>query len=207
MNRPSTGRASFSRRDLLGAAFGLTALSTSGRAGALEPPAILTGHRAPGRLPSPLPMPRLPVVLDNGQRSDLVTELNGKVTALQFVLVGCSSICPMLGAIFSRVEEQLPTQGDFALLSISLDPLGDTPASLTEWLTNFRTGKSWRGAIPDGDPAAITAMLKGWGLSSETESDFHTESVLLVDRAARLVYRFPDLPDPVEVASVMQLVP
>jgi len=207
MNQPSSRMADVSRRDLLGAAIGLGALTVSRGAGAVEPPAILTGHRAPGRLPVPLPIPRLAVVLDDGKRTDLVSQLSRKVTALQFVLVGCSSICPMLGAIFSRVEDQLPPQHDFALLSVSLDPLGDTPGSFSAWLANFRTGNRWRGAIPEGDSAALTAMLKGWGLSSETENDFHTESVLLVDRDARLVWRFPDLPDPVEVASVMQLVP
>jgi protein SCO1/2 len=147
------------------------------------------------------------VVLDDGRQTDLAAQLTGRVTALQFVLVGCSSICPMLGAIFSRVEAELPQGGEFALLSISLDPLGDTPASFAQWLSTFRSGTRWRGAIPQGDPAAVTAMLKGWGLSSETDNDFHTETVLLVDRDARLVYRFPELPDPVAVAGVMRQVP
>jgi protein SCO1/2 len=175
-----------------------------------EPPAaaVLTGHRGPGRIRPPVPMPSMPVTLDNGTPTDLASVLKDRVTALQFVLTGCSSICPILGTIFARVQEEIGKSPDapYQLLSFSLDPLGDSPQAFQGWLAKFNAGTLWHGAIPQTDQAGVVKLLKGWGLSSGTSSAFHTETVLLVDRQARLVYRFPDLPDPLAVVDLMQQV-
>jgi protein SCO1/2 len=168
--------------------------------------AVPSAHRGPGLFLPPLPVPPMPVVLDDGRRTDLASQVRGRVTALQFVLTGCGSICPILGTIFARVQDTLAAGAvtDYQLLSLGLDPFGDTPPSFTKWLARYNAGRHWRGAIPQTDAAGIVSMLRAWGLSSGTTSVLHTETVLLIDRNARLVFRFPDLPDPASVAAMMQ---
>jgi len=174
------------------------ALPGRGRA---EVAARVSGHRGPGPIVPPVQVAKLPITLDDGDRTDLATLLRGQVTALQFILTGCGSFCPILGTIFARVQDQLGATDPFRLLSLSLDPMGDTPQAITLWLAKFGAGPHWHGAIPQGD---IVALLRAWGLSTGTSSVFHTETVLLVDRGGRLMYRFADLPDPVAVAAMMR---
>jgi len=170
--------------------------------------ARVSGHRGPGPIVPPVPVPPLDVVLDGGCATDLAAMMRGRITALQFVLTGCGSFCPILGTIFARIQDQMQDQVGgadvFQLVSLSLDPVGDTPRAFTTWLAKFGAGRHWRGAIPQAGPADIVALLQAWGLSTGTSSVFHTETVLLVDRAGRLVYRFADLPDPASVAVMMR---
>jgi protein SCO1/2 len=170
------------------------------------PVAISGPHRGPGNVLPPVPIPDMPVVMADGRTTDLVTLTRGRVTAVNFVLTGCGSICPVLGTIFARVQDEFgkSINDTYQLLSLSLDPLGDTPHAFAAWLARFNAGPQWRGAIPQVDAKGIATLLRAWGLSSGTSSIFHTETVLLVDRAARLVFRFPDLPDPVSVAAMMR---
>jgi protein SCO1/2 len=178
-----------------------------GRAVASSAPVAISGpHRGPGNILPPVPVPDMPVVMDDGGDTDLATLTRGRVTAVNFVLTGCGSICPVLGTIFARVQDEFDKETDnsFQLLSLSLDPLGDTPHAFAAWLAKFNAGRRWHGAIPQIGSAGIVTLLRAWGLSSGTSTVFHTETVLLVDRGAHLVFRFPDLPDPGSVAAMMR---
>jgi protein SCO1/2 len=201
-----TGHHTYGRRAVLSSAVGLGALALRRPVRAEQEAEILQGHRAPGRVSPPVAMPHLPVTLDDGVQTDLARLMMGKATGLQFVLTGCSSVCPILGTIFSRVQDELPHDGKapFQLVSFSLDPLGDSPQAFARWLASFGARASWRGAIPQAEPRKIAALLQGWGLSSGTDSAFHTETVLLIDQSAQLVFRFADLPDPALVANLMR---
>jgi len=163
-------------------------------------------HSGPGLITPPLPVPRVVLVLEDGQRTDLETLTRGRVTALQFVLTGCSSICPLLGAIFSRVQAALGDVADFQLISLSLDPANDTSDAFALWLQSFDAGRSWHGAIPQEDQEAIPHLLQQWDLSNGTSSQVHSETILLIDRQSRLVFRFPDLADPGFVADMMNMI-
>jgi len=193
------------RRAILAGAFCLVHPRISHAKGtATEIVARVGGHRGPGPIVPPVPVPQLPVLLEDGTSTDLAAMMQGKVSALQFVLTGCGSFCPILGTIFSRVQDQLGGGDEFQLVSLSLDPVGDTPRAFTAWLAKFGAGRHWRAAIPQTGPAGIIALLQAWGLATGTSSVFHTETVLLVDRTGRLVYRFADLPDPAPVAGMMR---
>jgi protein SCO1/2 len=195
-----------SRRAVLAGAIPFCVLQ-GGRAVASGAPVASAGpHRGPGNVSPPVQLADMPLILEDGRATDLATLTRGHVTALNFVLTGCGSICPVLGTIFSSVQDELgsSTSDPFQLLSLSLDPVGDTPHAFTTWLARFDAGPRWHGAIPQIDPAGIVTLLRSWGLSSGTSSAFHTETVLLVDRAARLVFRFPDLPDPAAIAAMMR---
>jgi protein SCO1/2 len=152
---------------------------------------------APGLVRPPKPVPDMGITLEDGRRTTLRSLLAGRITALQFVLTGCSSACPMLGALFAQLQHKLAidTARDFQLVSLSLDPLGDTPAALANWRQRFEAGPNWHTALPSLDQSALVETLLALGVNGSTDRDRHSASVLVIDRQARLVYRSEDFPD------------
>ena len=83
-----------------------------------------------------VPAPNQPLTDTLGRSIDLSTLLRGKVTAVQLMFAGCSSTCPIQGAVFAAVAQQVKAP-DAQLLSLTIDPLGDSPQALRSWLGRF----------------------------------------------------------------------
>jgi len=90
-------------------------------------------------------VPDVGVVRQDGKKLVFSQELDdGRPVILNFVFVSCSAICPMLSHVFSKVETKLGKEGKKAhLISISIDPESDTPATLTEYAKKFAAGSDW----------------------------------------------------------------
>jgi protein SCO1/2 len=89
--------------------------------------------------------------------SDLV---KGRVVAINFVFTSCTTVCPLMGARFARLQRLLGDRRDVSLISVSIDPATDTPARLAEWRTRMGGKAGWTlvtGAKPDLD--ALTRSL------------------------------------------------
>ena len=95
------------------------------------------GAQAPLALVLPrVPAPQLPLTDTLGRSICLPARLRGKVTAVQLMFAGCSSTCPIQGAVFAAVAQKVKAP-DVRLLSLTVDPLDDTPQSLHTWLGRF----------------------------------------------------------------------
>lgn len=161
-------------------------------------------HAAIGRVDPPRQAPALPMRNHEGAEQGLRALLEGKVSAVQIMFTGCSSICPVQGALFAAVEAALvsPAMQGVQLLSISIDPLGDTPAELRGWRRKFSAGPRWNAAVPaDRDLPQLLAWLGG---KPPASLDRHTTQVYVVDRAAQLCWRSRDLPSAREVLAALQ---
>ena len=76
--------------------------------------------------------------------------------AVNFVFTRCSTICPPMGAAFGRLQRKLAKRPDLEvdLISVSIDPIHDTPERLTRWADRFGREEGWTlltGAKPDID--------------------------------------------------------
>lgn len=144
--------------------------------------------------------PPLPLYTADGDQRKLTDLLQGKITAVQLMFTGCNTSCPTQGALFAAVAAAgLPPQGQ--LLSISIDALGDQPASLARWLGRFGPRlAAWSAAVPR---VADVDRIAGWLKGSTGRSGTHTAQVFLLDRQGRLRYRTADLPAAREVRSLM----
>jgi protein SCO1/2 len=68
--------------------------------------------------------------------------LNGKVTLLQFIYTHCTDACPLLSATFAEAQRKLADQNllgsKVMLVSLSVDPVHDTPAALADYATRYK---------------------------------------------------------------------
>lgn len=120
------------------------------------------------------------VVLDQDGKavrfySDLI---KGKTVAINFIFTTCTTICPPLAATFARVQQELgdKTGRDVHFISISVDPLTDTPERLKAWGAKFKAGPGW--TFVTGDKQEIDKLLNALGASVARRED-HTPTVLI----------------------------
>lgn len=124
------------------------------------------------------PTPRLPdlALLDHrGESQRLQPLFAAGPVAVNFIYTGCASFCPPQTAIFRQLQGLLNTPPRFSatLLSISIDPLSDTPAALSRYAARFeaRLGRLEQWLMLTGSPAQIDAVLVGFGLHSSSLAD------------------------------------
>jgi len=156
-----------------------------------------------GRIEPPITPPDVALIGHDGGRSMLRSRLRGRVTALHFMFTGCTATCPIQGAVFARIQQQLAglKLARVQLLSVSVDPLGDDPAALAAWLKRLDAGPEWRAAVP---VAAQATRLTRWaGGDQPFAFDRHGAQVMLFDESGRLVWRTLDLPEPGDVVRLL----
>jgi protein SCO1/2 len=154
--------------------------------------------------PRGLVVPRQPVpdwmVTDMDARAaSLKHRLRGRVTAVQLMFAGCTTTCPIQGAIFAEVARRLPAT-DVRLLSLTVDPLGDGPLQLAAWLDRFGRQAAWSAAAPrPEDVDGIGAFLRGIAPTRGA----HSTQVFLFDRDAKLAFRTLDMPSADHVVDLL----
>ncbi|MBL8330294.1 MAG: SCO family protein [Rubrivivax sp.] len=192
---------SFTRRHLL--------RGLSGGAAVCGWPMLLgaqtTGHGLLGPVDPRPTAPGLPLTLHDGRPTRLEHLLRGRLTALQLMFTGCSSTCPIQGAVFAGLQQRLAEARLPAvqLLSVSIDPLGDDARALAAWRQRFHAGEQWLAAVP---PLALAERLPDFLASRPTPgkgADGHTPQVYLFDRQGRLAYRMAELASATSIVKAL----
>jgi protein SCO1/2 len=132
--------------------------------------------------------------------SDLV---KGRVVAINFVYTACTTICPLLGTRFARLQHLLGAHPDAALISVSIDPTNDTPARLAAWRKRMGGSEGWTlvtGARPDLD--ALTRSLGTHVADPAT----HVPVILIIDdrRGSATRLRIDGLTDSARLAQILR---
>jgi protein SCO1/2 len=176
----------------LGAAFGRRT----------EAEAVRADH---GRVVPPVPIPDFAVRGADGAPLHLAQLLHGRVTALHLMFTGCSSVCPIQGAIFQRVQTLLPDQRErgIQLLSVSIDPQADTPRAMQAWLQRFDARAGWIAVVPQ---SADLGRLQGLFGQGRDAVDDHVTQVNIINRRGELVFRTEPLPSADAIAELLKQV-
>ncbi len=136
-----------------------------------------------GRL-SKLNIPDLEVLDQNGRKIHFYTDLvKGQTVAINFIFTTCTTICPPLGATFARVQKELGDKvgRDVRFISISVDPVTDTPERLKAWGAKFRAGDGW--TFITGSKPQVDELLRALGASSARRED-HSPTILIGNDAS-----------------------
>lgn len=98
----------------------------------------------------------------HGKRVHIYSDLmKGKVVAINTIFTTCTTICPMNGMKFSELSRLLDNdiRGRVSLISITVDPLVDTPQRLDDWSHQFgASGPEW--TLLTGPKDDVEQLLK-----------------------------------------------
>lgn len=127
-----------------------------------------------------LSLPDVEIRDQTGARRRFVTDLvKGRSVAVNFIFTSCTSICSPLTASFKALQTELARAKarNVHLISVSVDPLTDTPDELRKFARKFDAdGPGW--TFVTGSRASIDAILKSFGVSSGDPND-HTPIAFL----------------------------
>lgn len=152
------------------------------------------------------PLPAWPIQTHLGRSTNLAALCKGHVTAIQLVYTNCSAICPIQGALFAQAQKlaagKLSPQAQF--LSMSIDPLSDTPQALARWIKPYAPVAGWLAAVPSVDDVkAMQDLLSKGGEAKGDSLDAHPGQVYFVNRKGALVHRSPSLPTAAQIVAIM----
>jgi len=151
-------------------------------------------------------LPDTLLITQHGEQRRLDSEIvAGRIVIIDFVYTTCTTVCPVLSAILSQVQGQLDGRvgTDVLLVSISVDPVRDTPARLKAYADKMRAGDGW--VWLTGDKQAVDGVLEQLGAYSPNFED-HPAVVLVGDATSGDWARFLGFPSANQiVAKVNQL--
>ncbi len=131
--------------------------------------------------------------------SDLVKD---KVVAMNFIFTTCTTVCPPMGANFSRLQDELGERlgRDVQLISISIDPTTDTPERLKAWGEKFSATEAW--TFVTGLKTDVDQVLRQLEALTPDVKD-HGPIALLVNDRTGVWRRVNGLTPPVKLAKML----
>jgi protein SCO1/2 len=155
----------------------------------------LPAERAPGLranlLPEALdgaPAPRIRLTDARGRAADSA-RLAGRPYLVTFVYTRCRDVCPIIGTEIAEALAQLGGRArDVAVLAVSVDPRGDSPARARRWLADRGLPAEARYLLGDAD--RLLPVWRDWYVvpagRARLDPAAHDASVWLVDGRGRL---------------------
>ncbi len=118
------------------------------------------------------------------------TDMNGKITIVDFFFTSCPSICPVMSTEMERVDDAFRDREDVQIYSISIDPTFDTPEVLESYAQKHNASSKWHflsGGVEETYRLArcgfILPTIDGQG----NPDDFvHSDKFVLVDELGRI---------------------
>jgi protein SCO1/2 len=129
----------------------------------------LHGQKESSRpVPVELKVPDIEVVNQEGQHLRLNSDvIKNRTAVISSFFTTCTSFCPLTQQNLGRLAKVLGKRmgSDVVFISISIDPVNDTPARMKEWSEKFHTGPGW--TLAGGSKSDIETLLKSLGLYVE----------------------------------------
>lgn len=119
-------------------------------------------------------------------------DLAGSPWIADFIFTRCTLSCPLMTARMLDLDRKLPATGDrrVALVSITVDPVYDTPGVLATYAARYQTSDRWYfltgdrqevlGLVQDGFHLAVDPEPPA-GTAAESEPIIHSTRLVLVD--------------------------
>ncbi len=137
----------------------------------------------------------------NGAQVRFTSDIVGdRIIALNFIYTDCSTACPVVSAIFEKLQNQLgeKRRQDVRLVSLSINPATDTPERLKTYAAHFHAQPGWRWLT--GEKSQVDALLKGLGVYSSDYTN-HAPVILVGDPVSGVWTRFNGITSPETITA------
>lgn len=148
-----------------------------------EPSTAASCHSAASHDKKPakpkMEIPDVAVLDQHGNALHFYTDLiKNKTVAINFIFTNCTTICPPLAATFARLQKEMGDKigKDVHLISISVDPVTDTPERLKAWGAKFKAGPGW--TFVTGEKQEMDKLLNALGAAVSKRED-HTPAMII----------------------------
>ena len=139
-------------------------------------------------------LPDAVLITQDGVEVSLQRDVVGdRIVVMDFVYTTCTTVCPVLSAIFSQVQNQLGDRlgAEVVMVSMSVDPNRDTPARLKKYAERLGAGDNWLWLT--GRQQTVTEVLEELGAYTPNFAD-HPSMVLVGDGRSGQWARFIGFP-------------
>ena len=109
--------------------------------------------------------------------SDVIGE---RIVVMDFVYTTCTTVCPVLSAVFGQVQDKLGERlgAEVALVSVTVDPIRDSPQRLKAYAAKHEAREGW--VWLTGPKSTVEEVLDGLGAYAPNFED-HPSMVLVGD--------------------------
>ena len=143
------------------------------------------------------------LVTQHGEDVMFVSDVIGdNIIVMDFVYTTCTTICPVLSALFTQVQTKLGEDvGDeIWLVSMSVDPIRDTPQRMKAYSAKHRAGEGWLWLT--GPKPSVDDVLTGLGAYTTNFED-HPSMVLVGDGRTGEWKRLFGFPNPDRIVQIV----
>jgi len=159
-------------------------------------------------LPKLFPVPDAKLVDETG-RSVQLGSMKGRVTVYDFIFTNCTGTCPIMTHNMRTLTPKIDRDAPVRFVSISVDPMRDTPAVLAEYAKRVRNDPRWTFLTGDRD-TIVKVSVEGFKLAAGDptpggEPLLHSSKFAVADKDGiiRGYYDATDGNVPEEVAKVV----
>jgi protein SCO1/2 len=154
--------------------------------------ALVAAPAEASRLAVIQPAPDFALTTQKGETLRLA-DLRGKVLLVSFIFTTCNGTCPATTHRMCQVQEALKARGLFKedrvrLLSITLDPVRDTPEVLKRYMQLYDADPAvW--SFLTGPASQVERTIAAWGMWARPAANGqldHPSRVFLVDRQGQI---------------------
>jgi len=135
------------------------------------------------------------LLTQDGEPVKFVSDVIGdNIVVMDFVYTTCTTVCPVLSALFSQVQDQLGDRlgNDVVLVSLTVDAIRDTPDRLKAYSEKHHAAEGWYWLT--GQKPVMDDVLIGLGAYSVSFED-HPSMVIVGDARTgewRRLFGFPN---------------
>lgn len=152
-------------------------------------------EKAPPVAEARVDVPDVELVDQDGKPVRLRELLSGeKAVVADFIFTTCTTVCPVLSGIMSRMQEKIGDHlgRDVLMVSITVDPERDTPARLKAYARKWKARPGW--VWLTGPKDVVEKVLRGMGAYTPSFTD-HPPMVLVGDAASGAWTRYNGFPN------------
>jgi protein SCO1/2 len=132
----------------------------------------------------PLKMPNVKLTNELGEEVTMMDDVIGnKIVVINTIFTTCTTVCPVMGVQFARLQKMLLEQlgsevveKEIVLVSVSIDPLNDTPQRLQHFKKRYNGRAGW--TLLTGSQSNVDKVLKAAGLFTADKEE-HTPITLV----------------------------